>query len=140
MWKLRPLIDHLNNRFGERFHPEQAMSYDESMISYYGRHPCKQYIRGKPLRYGYKVWCLNTPLGYNAAFEIYQGKAQLHKTKVEKAMGKCAAPLLYLINGLPEAKRDLPYSIFFDNLFTGIPLLYYLLTNGYNGAGTIRED
>ena len=28
---------------------------DEVMIPYYGRHSAKQYIRGKPIRYGFKV-------------------------------------------------------------------------------------
>lgn len=44
------------------------------MIGYYWRHSCKQFIRGKPLSFGYKVWCLNTPLGYNIGFDVYQGK------------------------------------------------------------------
>lgn len=64
MWKLRPLTDMLSERFLRHFHPEQNLSFDESMIAYFGRHSCKQFIKGKPLRFGYKVWCLNTPSGY----------------------------------------------------------------------------
>ena len=74
-WKLRPLLDHLRVRFMKNFQPSQQLSYDESMIEYFGRHGCKQYIRGKPIRFGYKVWSLNTHHGYLVNFEIYQGKA-----------------------------------------------------------------
>lgn len=45
MWKLRPLTDRLNSNFKRHFVPEQHVSYDESMIAYYGRHGCKQFIR-----------------------------------------------------------------------------------------------
>ena len=32
------------------------VSIDESMIPYFGRHLTKQFIRGKPIRWGYKAW------------------------------------------------------------------------------------
>jgi hypothetical protein len=73
MYKLRPITDALKVKFLEHFVPEQNLSYDESMIKYYGRHGCKQFIRGKPVRFGYKVWSLNTPSGYLINFEVYQG-------------------------------------------------------------------
>ena len=44
------------------------------MIEYLGRHGCKQCIRGKPIRFGYKVWCLNTSDGYLVSFDLYQGR------------------------------------------------------------------
>jgi hypothetical protein len=69
----RPITDALKVKFLEHFVPEQNLSYDESMIKYYGRHGCKQFIRGKPVRFGYKVWSLNTPSGYLINFEVYQG-------------------------------------------------------------------
>ena len=36
----------------------EHLSIDESMIPYFGRHSCKQYIRGKPIRFGYKCWVI----------------------------------------------------------------------------------
>lgn len=38
------------------FLPLQHIFSDESMIKYYGRHGCKHFIRGKSIRFGYKVW------------------------------------------------------------------------------------
>src|SRR6218665_1620670 len=62
--KLRPLFDKLNKIFMENWPVQQDISIDESMVPYYGRHSSKQFIRGKPIRFGFKVWCLNTRLGY----------------------------------------------------------------------------
>ena len=49
------------------------MSIDEAMIPYFGKHSTKQFIRGKPIRFGYKMWVLTTPLGYVLLFESDQG-------------------------------------------------------------------
>lgn len=56
--KVRPFLDILNEcflKYGEGFGPT-SVSIDESMIPYYGCHPTKQFIRGKPIRWGYKGW------------------------------------------------------------------------------------
>lgn len=139
MWKLRPLTDKLKQNFMKNFHPEENLSYDESMIKYFGRHSCKQFIKGKPLRFGYKVWCLNTPDGYLVNFEIYQGRNPRINPGLEKNYGKCVAPLLQIIHEFPEHMNKLSYSFFFDNLFTGIPVLDYLKKIGHSATGTIRE-
>ncbi|KAJ8883030.1 hypothetical protein PR048_014869 [Dryococelus australis] len=33
------------------------------MVKYVWKHYCKQFIRGKPIRFGYKVWCLTSVEG-----------------------------------------------------------------------------
>ncbi|XP_039954216.1 piggyBac transposable element-derived protein 3-like [Bactrocera tryoni] len=88
MWKLRPLTDHLKAKMIDHFHAEQNLFFDESMISYFGRHGCKQFIKGKPLRFGYKVWSLCTPSGYMVNFEIYQGKNPRANEDYEAKFGK----------------------------------------------------
>ena len=32
------------------------VSIDESMVPYYGGHSAKMFIKGKPIRFGYKIW------------------------------------------------------------------------------------
>ena len=34
------------------------LSIDESMVPYYGRHSIKMFIKGKPIRFRYKIWVL----------------------------------------------------------------------------------
>lgn len=139
MWKLRPLMNRVKANMIKHFHPEPNLSFDESMIAYFGRHGCKQYIKGKPIRFGYKSWSLCTPSGYMVNFEIYQGKGTVTTTEYDQ-FGKCAAPLLCMIDDFPHDVQSLPFHFYFDNLFTGFPLLTYLKSRGYNATGTIREN
>jgi len=44
------------------------------MNTYYGRHFAKQYIRGKPVRFGFKNWAICSSSGYMYGFDIYTGK------------------------------------------------------------------
>lgn len=140
MWKLRPLTDHLKAKFIEHFIPEQKLAYDESMIGYFGKHSCKQFIKGKPTRFGFKVWSLCTPTGYLLNFEIYQGSNPRSKKEYGDLFGKCAEPLVTMIDDLPAQLQDLQFEFYFDNLFTCFPLLTYLKDRGFSGTGTIREN
>ncbi|KAI5697480.1 hypothetical protein M8J75_006165 [Diaphorina citri] len=139
MWKLKPLLNRLNDNFMEHFIPMQHLNYDESMIAYFGRHGCKQFIRGKPIRFGFKAWCLNTFNGYLINFDIYQGRKDSAVSKYEKHFGKCAAPMVKMLDKMPREKK-LQYCLYFDNLFTGMNLLHHLKEIGILGTGTIREN
>ena len=101
--KVRPLFDILNRSFLARFCPEAHLSIDESMVPYFGHHGCKQYIRVKPIRFGYKIWCLNTTLGYLVQFQPYQGKGSV--THSEFGLG--GSVVLDLINNLPVGVQSL---------------------------------
>ena len=56
-YKVRPLFDILNTNF-KRFVSANNFSVDKSMIPYDGRHGIKHFIRGKPIQFGFKLWCL----------------------------------------------------------------------------------
>lgn len=117
------------------------MSYDESMIKYYERHGCKQFIRGKPIRFGYKVWCLRAKNSYLANFEVYQGTQKYtgRSTQNKKDFGKAAAPLLEMVDELSSAVRHLPCQFYFDNLFTSVHLLTHLKQN-FEFTCTVRKN
>jgi hypothetical protein len=51
---MRPIFANLN-KAGRWFVESGKFSVDEVMIPYYGRHSSKQFIHGKPIRYGFKV-------------------------------------------------------------------------------------
>ena len=53
--QVRPIFDNLNKNSHQWFGQSGRYSVDETMVPYFGRHSSKQYIRGKPIRYGYKV-------------------------------------------------------------------------------------
>ena len=56
-FKVIPLFDIFNVNF-KRFVSANNCSVYESMISYYGRHGTKQFVRGKPIQFGFKLWFL----------------------------------------------------------------------------------
>lgn len=138
LWKIRPVIDMLQANFLVNFVPISYLNYDESMVKYYGRHSLKQFIRGKPIRFGFKVWCLNAENGYLVMFEIYQGKSPTSNEQYEKQFGKCSAPLVHMLDHIPEP--DLSYQFFTDNLFTSFNLLTFLRKHGYRVTGTMRKN
>ncbi|GFW05094.1 piggyBac transposable element-derived protein 2 [Trichonephila clavipes] len=53
---------------------DNHLSIDEMMIRYYGHHYFKQYIKCKPIRFGYKMWTLCGNNGYCYNFDLYCGK------------------------------------------------------------------
>jgi hypothetical protein len=72
---VRPLIEQLNDIFLKLSTEQEFNSVDENMAPYYGRHSTKQFIRGKPVRFGYKFWCGCLPNRFTVWFEPYGGKS-----------------------------------------------------------------
>ena len=104
------------------------------------RHGCKQSIRNKPVRFGFKAWCLNSRLGYLTVFNIYQGSTYGSTNDYEKRFGKGGGTLLILLDKLPLSIESMLLEFYFDNYFTGLPLLNQLSLLNYGGTGTIREN
>lgn len=77
---------------------------------------------------------MNTDFGYLLNFDIYQEKSPNQNIVYEDEYGKAATPLMKILDDLPNEKINLPYSIYFDNLFTDFNLLVALRERGY---GTI---
>lgn len=74
LYKIRPVVDQLNQKFHECYHGTRELSVDESMIKFKGRSVLKQYLPMKPIKRGYKLWCLADQRGFIKKFIIYQGK------------------------------------------------------------------
>lgn len=107
------------------------------MIPYYGRHGCKQYIKGKPIRFGYKAWVAALKSGYCLQFEIYQGR----KTNQEKkTMGLGESVVTHFADLLQENYPGLKFSFYFDNFFTSAKLICNLGEKGFGATGTVREN
>ncbi|XP_068231946.1 piggyBac transposable element-derived protein 3-like [Palaemon carinicauda] len=138
--KIRPLMNHLSTKFGMAYPMDQHISLDEAMIEYFGRHRCKHCIRNKPVRFGFKAWCLNSPLGYLATFDVYQGTAFGLNRHYEERFGKGGGTLLILFEKLPSHIKDIPVRFYFDNYFTSLPLVNHLREINYGATGTIRDN
>ncbi len=132
MAKVRPLFDMMNERYLKLWPVEQDVNVDESMIPYFGRHSAKQFIRGKPIRFGFKVWCLNTRLGYLVQCDPYQGKGSY----LNPQFGLGGSVVRFLLSKLPK----LNYCLYIDNYFTSLRLLDQLRRDQIAAVGTVRAN
>ena len=107
------------------------------MVEYYG---CKQFIKGKPLRFGYQMWSLKTPLEYLINFEMYQGSNPQLKPEYYTEYGENITPLFCMLAELNGEIKIYELSFHFDNLFKCISVLVGLQERGQHGIGTIREN
>jgi hypothetical protein len=73
LWHVRPLMDLLNEKFAASYTPSHVLTLDEALVPCKARSTLKQYIKSKPHKWGYKVWCLVNE-GYLLRFEVYTGK------------------------------------------------------------------
>lgn len=137
--KVRPIYDMLNERFQVHAPAAVQHSIDEQMVPYFGRHGCKQYIHGKPIRYGYKLWIGATHKGYIVWMALYQGAGTLPDNQY-KPMGLGAAVVLSYSDVIKKCPQFTSVHLYFDNLFTSIPLLEELKSRNVKGTGTIRDN
>ena len=72
-YKIRPVIEHLNKVFAESLSNSPFQSVDEHMCKFKGRSSMKQYIKNKPIKWGFKYWykCYSET-GYVYQLELHQ--------------------------------------------------------------------
>ena len=71
-YKVRVLFEKLNFNF-KQYRSFVNHSVDESIIPYYEKHGTEQFIRGKPIRLGFKLCCITSSGGYLRHAEPYCG-------------------------------------------------------------------
>lgn len=70
--QVQPIIEHLNE-VSKLDCNQEFSSVDEIMVPYYGKPGDKQFIRGKPIRFGFKLWAICTADGSLLHVEPYCG-------------------------------------------------------------------
>lgn len=138
--KVRPLLDCLNGKFLKYAPVEENHSVDEAMVPYYGRHSGKQFIRGKTIRCGYKFWVETTRLEYVNWFEPYQGASTIISDKYKELGLGASVILVYSDVLLKHFRCNYTFYLYFDNIFTFIPLMHELKNRVISATGTIREN
>lgn len=133
MFKICPLCDVLQRKFCQFGMLHENLSIDESMVKYFGHHSAKQFIMGKPVRYGYRNWALTSFDGYCYTFDIYCGKSS--EATTDPLGSRVVKNLLTKAPTKPEE-----HAVYFDNFFTNYDLLVDLKNLGYRATGTLREN
>ena len=129
MAKVKPLYDILNKKLRRFGVVHEDLSIDESMVPYYGRHSCKQFIRGKPIRFGYKLWVLASSTGLLYHFEIYEGKSP---NAADIPLGEQVVK-----TALEICDNSVEHNVFFDNFFSSYKLLVDLDARRFRATGKI---
>lgn len=129
----------LNKNFPQWGIFHRDLSIDEAMVKYFGHHSAKQFIRGKPVRFGYKEWMLCSSTGYCYNFDVYCG-AKPSSVSTESST-KFTLPLGSRVVELLECvAQPSDHTVFFDNYFTSHSLLKMLRNKGFRATGTVREN
>ncbi|KAK3880386.1 hypothetical protein Pcinc_015152 [Petrolisthes cinctipes] len=123
----------INKAAEEYIEKTEYVSVDESMIKYFGPHHLKQFIRGKPVHFGYIVWVLATSTGELIHCEPYGGS----KTKLfTYGLGQEPNVVYGLVK---DAKLVVGTKVACDNLFTSLDLLDNM-SKGIGVVGTVRQN
>ena len=113
------------------YNPSKTLTVDESMIPFSGRTSMKQYMPMKPIKRGYKVWCLaDAKTGYICKFDVYCGKSDNTKISLGEKV---------VLNMVSELRGD-DYLVAFDNFFTSVNLVENLLKKQIYSVGTVRSN
>ena len=81
LFKIRPIIETLVTKFQDVYTPEEQLTIDEAICPFRGRIFFHVYIKGKPHKYGIKMFELcGSKSGYVYNLEVYTGA---HPTKSE---------------------------------------------------------
>lgn len=131
LYKLRPVIDTLNEVFQQQMENSSKQSIDECMVKFKGRCSLKQYMPKKPIKRGFKVWArCDATSGYLYQFEVYTGKGD---NMENEGLG---------YNVVWKMSQNLPRNtlLAFDNFFTSCNLLDDLYSNNIYALGTVRTN
>ena len=114
--KIRPLINLLIGNFRANYNPECYLTADEDICKFKGRNKMKQYLRGKIIKWGYKIWKLcDAKTAYVLNLSVFTGKTS------EKSVP------YGVVMDLVERYLDKHHVVVMDNYFTGVPLFLDLL-------------
>ena len=131
-YKVRPVLHHFNECFLKAMSPTMYQSIDEHMIKFKGHNILRQYVKGKPVQWGFKLWCrCDAVTGYLFQFDLYTGKKVGY---TEHGLGEGVVLLL------TEQLAHKNCHIFIDNFFNSPQLQYNLLEKGILCAGTVRSN
>ena len=137
LYKIRPLIDHINRICKLVYVPPREVSVDESLILFKGKLFFKQTIRTKRARVGVKMYPLCTFDGITMSLRIYSAQAiPFEDVQSDYEFSKTEQIVLNLM----QPYLDKGYHVYTDNFYTSPQLAKYLHERHTHICGTIRPN
>ncbi|KAJ8880116.1 hypothetical protein PR048_020739 [Dryococelus australis] len=108
------------------------------MILYFDRSGCEQFLRLKPVWFGFKASVMAQSSGYCLAADFYQGNNPYGMRPGDMGLGESVVITLYdsLITSFP----GIQFSFYFDKFFTNTKLICSLYENGMKETGTVKTN
>ncbi|RVE47692.1 hypothetical protein evm_007681 [Chilo suppressalis] len=124
IFKIRPILDHCNERFAALYTPYRHLSLDESLLLWKGRLSWAQRIRSKAARFGIKSFELcEAETGYLLRCLLYAGKdSTMHEQPIHGFKNSTAKVVLELMDGFLDAG----HCLVMDSWYNQLPLIRYL--------------
>jgi len=136
--KIRPVIEHLNKQFS-KVPVERDLSINEQLYATKAHSFLKQYLPLKPHKWGYKFVVLCGSSGYSYKLELYTGQENCEQSRLQSEPDLMASAnvVVRLSRAIPKHKN---HRVYFDNYYTTIPLITYLVSQGIQFLGTVRRN
>jgi hypothetical protein len=116
----------------EIYYPSRELSIDESMILWRGRLSFTQYVKGKKLKFGVKLYMLAEPTGLVTKILVYTGAGE----NSEGGLGHAGC----VVHRLLQAHGGVGHCVFMDNYFTSVDIVASLAANKILCTGTLRSN
>jgi len=130
LYKVRPIVTHLNLAFKQVFNPSRFLSIDESMAKFKGRSSLKQYMPMKPIKRGFKVWALCcAKTGFALHLDVYTGR----KGKTPEPLGR------RVVTDLSSYYSGKGYCFVYNNFFSNVRLVDEMVKKNCFTIATIRS-
>ena len=131
-FKVQAVLNHFQSSFLAAMSSTRQQSIDEHMIKYKGHNILRQYVKGKPVQWGFKMWCrCDSKSGLLFDFDLYTGKKHNH---TEHGLGEG------VVLHLTEKIKGSDSQVYIDNFFNSPNLQQMLLKRKVYSAGTVRVN
>ena len=128
-YKMRNVINHLNEAFQNAMSDAKRQSIDKHMAKFKVRMSCKQYMKNKPIIWGFKWWCrCCSKTGYLYEFDLYLG----NKKKAELGLRET------VVLDLSKKLENTSCMLYFDNFFNSPTLVEKILIREYTALAQFQ--
>ena len=149
-YKVDPMLTIVRQNIKNAVFPANWLAVDELMIPFQGRTKHSIKIRGKPIKEGFKMWCLGFK-GYIWTFSFHSGDEDDEGIPLSR-MAVQPDPLepvhlapthqvpLFLCEQIRASYPTQHCLVFLDNLFLNVNVAHCLFAIGFSVMGTTRKN